>query len=445
MSARNSEEQLNAALSKVNYRNSDLTKRDVNAALRHYKGLIPKADTFIFNDGTQRQLVNLAGTIPVPYKGNKYNIPVSLWLLEVHPFQAPICFVTPTQDMQIKVSKHVDSSGKIYLPYLHEWNYPSSDLLGLIQICIVTFSEQPPVYAKKTEQPQYPPQGGGLPYPTAGGGGNYPMYPPYPPSSSQPPYPPSSQAGPGAVYPNYPPSGSGYPPPPPPGYPPVQPSGGAGAGYPPPGGGGYPPPYGGGYGGGQHHQQQQPQQMQGAGYASQLSSESTGSIPQEHIRASILSAVEEKVRRRIWEEFSTLRAEQDSLKKIGEDLTSGQNRLKQMLNTLNQESEQLDNSVETLEAKNNELTDMATSLDEATEDIDVDAAVTAAAPLYRQLMAAYAEESATEDAIYFLGEGLNRGVIDCETYLKHVRNLSRKQFLLRATMRMCRQKAGLAV
>ena len=61
----------------------------------------------------------------------------------------------------------------------------------------------------------------------------------------------------------------------------------------------------------------------------------------------------------------------------------------------------------------------------------MDAAVTAAAPLYRQLMAAYAEESATEDAIYFLGEGLNRGVIDCETYLKHVRNLSRKQFLLR--------------
>ena len=95
--------------------------------------------------------------------------------------------------------------------------------------------------------------------------------------------------GPGAVYPNYPPSGSGYPPPPPPGYPP---SGGAGAGYPPPpggGGGGYPPPYGGGYGAGQPpQQQQQPQQMQGAGYASQLSSESTGSIPQEHIRVSKL-------------------------------------------------------------------------------------------------------------------------------------------------------------
>jgi ESCRT-I complex subunit TSG101 len=35
--------------------------------------------------------------------------------------------------MQIKVSKHVDASGKIYLPYLHEWSYPNSDLVGLIQ------------------------------------------------------------------------------------------------------------------------------------------------------------------------------------------------------------------------------------------------------------------------------------------------------------------------
>ena len=43
--------------------------------------------------------------------------------------------------MQIKVSKHVDASGKIYLPYLHEWSYPSSDLVGLIQVD--TYSHMP--------------------------------------------------------------------------------------------------------------------------------------------------------------------------------------------------------------------------------------------------------------------------------------------------------------
>ncbi len=41
------------------------------------------------------------------------------------------------------------------------------------------------------------------------------------------------------------------------------------------------------------------------------------------LQASILSAVEEKVRRRIWEEFSTLKAEHMSLQKISEDLNNG--------------------------------------------------------------------------------------------------------------------------
>ena len=31
--------------------------------------------------------------------------------------------------MQIRVSRHVDHTGKVYLPYLHEWNHANSDLL----------------------------------------------------------------------------------------------------------------------------------------------------------------------------------------------------------------------------------------------------------------------------------------------------------------------------
>ena len=42
-----------------------------------------------------------------------------------------------------------------------------------------------------------------------------------------------------------------------------------------------------------------------------------------YLQASILSAVEEKVRRRIWEEFSTLKAEHLSLQKMNEDLNNG--------------------------------------------------------------------------------------------------------------------------
>ena len=73
-----------------------------------------------------------------------YNIPVALWILDTHPIHAPLCYVRPTPDMQIKVSQHVDGNGKIYLPYLHEWDAANSDILGLVQMCIITFGEQPP-------------------------------------------------------------------------------------------------------------------------------------------------------------------------------------------------------------------------------------------------------------------------------------------------------------
>ena len=41
------------------------------------------------------------GTIPVPYRGQNYNIPVSLYLLDTHPYHAPLCYVKPTPDMQV--------------------------------------------------------------------------------------------------------------------------------------------------------------------------------------------------------------------------------------------------------------------------------------------------------------------------------------------------------
>ena len=72
--------------------------------------------------------------------------------MDTHPQNAPICYVNPTPDMHIKVSMYVDHNGKIYLPYLHDWQPTgSSDLLGLIQVMIVTFGEFPPVYSKPKE------------------------------------------------------------------------------------------------------------------------------------------------------------------------------------------------------------------------------------------------------------------------------------------------------
>ncbi|XP_013390436.1 uncharacterized protein LOC106158870 [Lingula anatina] len=158
---------LRNALSKYQY--PDLAQRDILQAFSHFKDLRPNVDSFVFNDGNRKELLCLAGTIPVTYKGTIYNIPVCVWLLETHPYNPPVVNVKPTATMQIKPGQYVDANGRVYLPFLFEWRHPQSDLLGLIQIMCIIFGETPPVFTKKAEGPT----------PRAGcpqGGLSYPLY-----------------------------------------------------------------------------------------------------------------------------------------------------------------------------------------------------------------------------------------------------------------------------
>ncbi|CAI5763300.1 susceptibility gene 101 isoform X1 [Podarcis lilfordi] len=197
-----SESQLKKMLSKYKYR--DLTVQETVSVITQYKDLKPVMDGYVFNDGSSRELMSLTGTIPVNYKGNTYNIPICLWLLDTYPYNPPICFVKPTSSMTIKTGKHVDANGKIYLPYLHEWKHPQSDLIGLIQVMIVVFGEEPPVFSRPTISAAYPPyqatgppnssympgMPSGMPHFPPGPPPNpsgYPSYPYPPPSGSFPP------------------------------------------------------------------------------------------------------------------------------------------------------------------------------------------------------------------------------------------------------------------
>ena len=63
--------------------------------------------------------------------------------------------------------------------------------------------------------------------------------------------------------------------------------------------------------------------------------------------------------------------------------------------------------------------------------------------LHGQIGQCHAEEMAVQDAIYWLGEAMRRGRIDCDEYLRRVRDLSRKQFYLHLTIQEARAKAGL--
>ncbi|XP_073724393.1 uncharacterized protein [Misgurnus anguillicaudatus] len=137
------------------YKYRDLTVHEIMNVISRHKDLKPVMDTYLFTDGSTSDLVCLTGTIPVSYRGNVYNIPVCLWLLDTYPHNPPICFVKPTSTMMIKTGKQIDAHGKIFLSYMHEWKHPQSDLYGLIQVMIVVFGEEPPVFSRPTTQPPY--------------------------------------------------------------------------------------------------------------------------------------------------------------------------------------------------------------------------------------------------------------------------------------------------
>ncbi|XP_037813521.1 tumor susceptibility gene 101 protein [Lucilia sericata] len=411
------EAQIAKLLSK--YKHVNATKKEVVDVITSYRSLSYNLQKFVFNDGSTRDLFNLQGTIPVVYKNNTYYIPICIWLMDTHPMNAPMCFVKPTPNMLIKVSMYVDHNGRIYLPYLHDWQPNSSDLLSLIQVMIVTFGDHPPVYSVRKDQTSstpYPtgsfmPQPGGAANPNtaAASGGSYLPYPSG--GGAFPPYPPSNSFG---GYPPYPTSSGNAMP---------AATSGGGAGYPP-------------------YMNFPPVPGYNSGYNPSNPS-STGTITEEHIKASLVSAVEDKLRRRLQEKVNQYQAEIDTLNRTKQELVEGSTKIDSIIARLKREEVDLQKNINILRDKEQELEKSLETL-ENSEGIDPDEAVTTTAPLYRQLLNAYAEEAATEDAIYYLGEALRSGVIDLETFLKHVRQLSRKQFMLRAIMQKCRQKAGLA-
>lgn len=198
-------------------------------------------------------------------------------------------------------------------------------------------------------------------------------------------------------------------------------------------------------------------------------------ITEEHIKASLISAVEDKLRRRIQERVNQYQAEMETLNRTKHELKEGRNKINDIVTKLEREENDLKANISILQDKEKSLEKSLETL-EKVDKIDVDEAVTTTAPLYRQyvtlsffwqidvllfifhflfsffltnfcknrLLNAYAEEAAIEDTIYYIGEALRNDVLDLEVFLKHVRQLSRRQFILRALMQKCRQKAGLA-
>ncbi|GMI80480.1 Vacuolar protein sorting 23A [Hibiscus trionum] len=149
----------------------------------HYPSLQPKTATFTHNDGRSVNLLQADGTIPMPFQGVTYNIPVIIWLIESYPRYPPVVYVNPTRDMIIKrPHPHVSPSGLVSIPYLQNWIYPSSNLVDLIANLSSAFSLDPPLYSQRRSNPN--------PNPNPPGYGHQQQHPPQRVAAAASVYPP---------------------------------------------------------------------------------------------------------------------------------------------------------------------------------------------------------------------------------------------------------------
>uniref|UniRef100_A0A914N3L6 Tumor susceptibility gene 101 protein n=1 Tax=Meloidogyne incognita TaxID=6306 RepID=A0A914N3L6_MELIC len=392
-------------------------KEDLVNVLNNFKDLKPDISNFTFGDGINKNCLTLDGTIPIHYKGGNYHIPVILYFLDNHPYMGPHCYVKPTQNMRIKPSKVVDSAGRIYLPYLSEWQYPNYDTAGLLQVITISFQEKCPVYTvvspannssgnnnhSTSQQPPYPCSN---PTPNA-----YPsVSPPYP--SVDPPYPTVEHPSNLMPQPNVGgfPAPTHYQPVPPP-YPSVERSSISAN----------PTALGTGY-----------------GY-------SNSTIQPTHIRASLLSAVEDKIRQKVRNKIEIPFAELQSVDANLRDLHSGKQKLREMMESITRDQQELDRILGVYTSKKEEFEKALKTTEASGSDLNPEDAIDAQKLVHKQILRCYVQDCAIDDTIYSLGQSLKRGSINLQTYLKHVRQLSHQQFQHRLLMQKCRERAHLPI
>lgn len=134
------------------YRDPQRVLRDAEVLLSSPLGthLRPATEPLMLNDGSSTPpVLLLRGTLPMTYRGVTYNLPIDLYLPPPYPQRPPTVFIRPISTMAIKPNhRHVGLDGRIYLPYLHEWKAETHELRELAVWMSSLFGSEPPCYSK---------------------------------------------------------------------------------------------------------------------------------------------------------------------------------------------------------------------------------------------------------------------------------------------------------
>lgn len=378
------------------YRFPDRVERDVTMCKSLYNDLKPEANVFTFDDGRQMTMIVLTGTIPISYKGTRYNIPVSVWLDPSYPELPPTPMVCPTPTMVVKPGANVDVSGRVYLPYLHAWDQAQSNLCGLVAVMCEVFGQSPPVNSRANQpaaQPARPPPG---PYASSTPYAQQP--PPITPQYTQQP---QTYAAPATQQ--------------------------------------YTPPV--------SHTSSNSSIRPNSNHTSlsalqKPAMEDDDAELQEGIKSSIIDHVTEVCLQKASVFAAEKRATIDELSANQQVLMAGAAQIGDIMERLSREEATVTSAIVSLRDKIAQLKTAVKSM-EGNEKATIDDIVTTTAPLYKQILDQTAEDNAIDDIIYNLGKALESGRIDIQAYVKHLRNLAERQFRCRTIIHKARVQAKL--
>ncbi|KAJ5459553.1 uncharacterized protein N7458_001105 [Penicillium daleae] len=141
---------------KQTYHDPNRTYHDVANALAQYPSLSPRTDVYTYENGFSALLLHLVGTLPVDFRGTTYRFPIALWIPNTYPREPPIIYVTPTQDMAVRVGQHVTLEGRVYHHYLAHWAeaWDRSTISDMLSILREVFAKEPPVQYRQPMPPQ---------------------------------------------------------------------------------------------------------------------------------------------------------------------------------------------------------------------------------------------------------------------------------------------------
>jgi len=118
---------------------------DVLETIEKYEELKPILNKWAYNNGTEEPMLTLTGTVPILHNGQRYNIPILVWLKKrflcerqrrYEPPRHVSVFVTAPEAV-LSDAYYLNPDGSVYLS--------SRRLVNILDDVVKKFSDKPPV------------------------------------------------------------------------------------------------------------------------------------------------------------------------------------------------------------------------------------------------------------------------------------------------------------